>query len=84
MHRHEQYWLDPDRFDPERFAPQAKQGRPKFAYFPFGGGPRVCIGERFAWTEGVLVLATIAQRWRCRLIEGHADGLREALTPAFF
>lgn len=80
MHRHERYWPDPDRFDPERWTPQAKQGRPKFAYFPFGGGPRVCIGERFAWTEGVLVLATIAQRWRCRLIEGQRIATHPRIT----
>ena len=70
MHRHPRYYPDPERFDPERFTPEAKQERPKFAYFPFGGGPRVCIGERFAWMEGVLVLATIAQRWRFSLVPG--------------
>ena len=42
--------------------------RPKFAYFPFGGGPRICIGESFAWMEGVLLLATLAQRWRMDLL----------------
>ena len=53
MHRHPRYYPDPERFDPLRFTPEAKQDRPKFAYFPFGGGTRVCIGERFAWMEGV-------------------------------
>jgi cytochrome P450 len=67
MHRHPRYFPDPERFDPERFTPEARQDRPKFAYFPFGGGPRVCIGERFAWMEGILVLATIAQRWQFAL-----------------
>lgn len=63
-HRDARFWPDPDRFDPHRFTAEAKASRPKFAYFPFGGGSRVCIGESFAWMEGVLLLATIAQRWR--------------------
>ena len=70
MHRHPRYYPDPERFDPQRFTAEAKQSRPKFAYFPFGGGPRVCIGERFAWMEGVLLLATILQNWRMRLVPG--------------
>ncbi len=70
MHRSEEFFPDPLRFDPERFRPEAKAGRPKFAYFPFGGGGRQCIGEAFAWMEGALVLATILQRWRFRLIPG--------------
>jgi cytochrome P450 len=68
MHRNPRYFPEPERFNPERFTPEAKQNRPKFAYFPFGGGPRMCIGERFAWMEGVLLLATIAQRWRFNLV----------------
>jgi cytochrome P450 len=67
MHRNPKYFPEPERFDPERFTPEARQNRPRFAYFPFGGGPRVCIGERFAWMEGVLLLATIAQLWRFSL-----------------
>jgi cytochrome P450 len=63
-HRDPRFWPDPERFDPLRFTPEAKASRPKMAYFPFGAGPRVCIGESFAWMEGVLLLATIAQRWR--------------------
>jgi cytochrome P450 len=62
-HRDPRFWPNPDQFDPFRFAPDAKAARPKMAYFPFGGGPRICIGEGFAWMEGVLLLATIAQRW---------------------
>ena len=68
-HRDPRYFPDPERFDPERWTPEAKEARPKFSYFPFGGGPRVCIGEGFAWMEGVLVLAAIARRWRLRLAE---------------
>jgi cytochrome P450 len=63
-HRDPRFWPDPERFDPLRFTPEAKAARPKMAYFPFGAGPRICIGESFAWMEGVLLLATIAQRWR--------------------
>jgi cytochrome P450 len=67
MHHDERYYAEPFRFDPERWTEEARAVRPKFSYFPFGGGPRVCIGEQFAWMEGVLVLATLAQRWRMRL-----------------
>jgi cytochrome P450 len=67
MHRNPKYFPEPDRFMPERWTPEFKETRPKFAYFPFGGGPRMCIGERFAWTEGILVLATIAQNWHLKL-----------------
>ena len=62
-HRDARWWPEPMRFDPSRFAPP-DAARPKFAYFPFGGGSRVCIGESFAWSEGVLVLAALARRWR--------------------
>ncbi len=64
MHRSAEYFPDPLRFDPDRHTPANKAGRPRFAYFPFGGGNRQCIGEGFAWMEGVLAIATIAQRWR--------------------
>ncbi len=70
-HRDARWWPDPERFDPARWTPEAKEARPKFSYFPFGGGSRLCIGERFAWMEGALVLASIAQRWRPRLAPGH-------------
>lgn len=62
--RDARFFPDPERFDPLRFSDEAKASRPKFAYFPFGGGPRVCIGESFAWMEGTLILAAIAQKWR--------------------
>jgi cytochrome P450 len=70
IQRSEQYFPDPLRFDPDRFTPENKAGRPRFAYFPFGGGGRQCIGEAFAWMEGVLLLATIGQRWRLELVPG--------------
>jgi cytochrome P450 len=72
------WWEDPLRFDPERFAPGTESGRHRFAYFPFGGGPRVCIGNTFALMEARLVLATLAQAYRMRLAPGHpveAQGL---------
>jgi cytochrome P450 len=71
MHRDPRYYPNPERFDPLRFSTEAKAARPKFAYFPFGGGPRLCLGEAFAWMEGVLVLATLAQQWRMDLVHGH-------------
>jgi cytochrome P450 len=64
MQRSEEYFPDPLRFDPSRHTAEAKAARPRFAYFPFGGGGRQCIGESFAWMEGVLTVATIASRWR--------------------
>jgi cytochrome P450 len=70
MHRDARFWRDPERFDPERFTPEAKSARPQFAYFPFGGGQRRCVGEGFAWMEAVLILATLARRWRLRLADG--------------
>jgi cytochrome P450 len=69
--RDPRFYPDPLRFDPGRFAPEARAARPKFAYFPFGGGARQCIGEPFAWMEGTLLLAVLAQRWRLRLVPGH-------------
>ncbi len=76
MHRHPRYFPDPERFDPERFTPEAKASRPKFSYFPFGGGPRLCMGEPFAMLEGVILLASIARRWRLRLAPGHKVEVR--------
>jgi len=67
MHRDPRFYPDPDAFDPDRWDDSVRASRPRYCYFPFGGGPRVCIGEGFAAMEGVLVLATMAQRWRLRL-----------------
>jgi len=74
MHRDARFWPDPERFDPRRFTAAAKAARPRFSYFPFGGGPRVCIGEGFAWMEGVLALVSIARKWRVR-VTGAIDPL---------
>lgn len=63
-HRDPRFWEEPEAFRPERWTPEARAARPRFAYYPFGGGSRVCLGEAFAWMEGTLVLATLAQRWQ--------------------
>jgi cytochrome P450 len=68
MHRDLRFYPNPDAFDPGRWAPEVRASRPRYCYFPFGGGPRVCIGEGFAAMEGVLLLSTIAQQWRLRPI----------------
>ena len=67
MHRDSRYYPDPERFDPDRWTPEARATRPAYSYFPFGGGSRRCIGEGFAYMEAVLVLATIASRWKLGL-----------------
>ena len=70
----------PLRFDPARFTPEQKATRPRFAYFPFGGGGRQCIGEAFAWMEGVLILATLAQQWRLNFLPGQQVGVQPKIT----
>lgn len=80
LHRDARFWPDPLKFDPERFTEEAKASRPKFAYFPFGSGPRTCIGEAFAWMEGALLIATLAQKWRARLLSDKPLQLRPLIT----
>ncbi|HJU65280.1 MAG TPA: cytochrome P450 [Gemmatimonadaceae bacterium] len=75
VHRDARWFPRPERFDPERWTAEEQAKRPRFSYFPFGGGPRQCIGEQFAWMEQVLLLATIAQRWTPHLIT------RDEVTP---
>jgi len=75
-HRDPRWWPSADRFNPDRWA--ERHHRPKYAYFPFGGGSRICIGESFAWTEAILLLATIAQRWR--FIGGAAPATEPRIT----
>jgi cytochrome P450 len=69
-HRHPAFWERPDAFDPERFSTEQVAGRPRFAYFPFGGGPRLCIGNQFALSEAQLILATILSRYQLQLLPG--------------
>ena len=71
IHRHPEFWEEPDAFRPERFLGQPPPDRPRFAYFPFGGGPRVCIGAQFATIEATLVLATVARRYGMELVPDH-------------
>jgi cytochrome P450 len=80
MHRDPRYFTDPLRFDPDRWSPQARETRPQFSYFPFGGGPRRCIGEGFAWMEGILLLATLAQHWQMRLAPNHPVEIKPVMT----
>lgn len=79
MHRSAKWWPEPGRFLPERWAADDPD-RPKFAYYPFGGGPRLCIGERFAWMEGVLILAALARKWKFRRIDNKPVELAPLLT----
>jgi hypothetical protein len=80
MHRDPRFFPDPERFDPDRWTDEARAARPRLAYFPFGAGPRICLGEQFAWMEGVLVLATLARRWRARLAAGQPVALQPSIT----
>lgn len=79
-HRHPDFWEEPLKFDPERFTPERVAERPRYAYLPFGGGPRQCIGSSFAMTEAILLLATIAQRFRADLQPGHQVELSPLIT----
>jgi cytochrome P450 len=80
IQRDGRFFTDPESFRPERWTPEFKASLPPFAYFPFGGGARRCIGESFAWMELVLVMSTLAQRWRMRLVPGHPVVPQPAVT----
>ena len=80
LHRDARYFVEPQRFDPDRWSPQASAGRPKFSYFPFGGGKRQCIGEGFAMTEGILALAAIGQQWQLRRADDHTIEIESLIT----
>jgi cytochrome P450 len=67
IHRKEYYYTDPEKFIPERWTDKFKKDLPQYAFFPFGGGPRRCIGEGFAWMEGVLILAVLLMKWKMKL-----------------
>ena len=77
MHQHPRFWPDPFRFDPDRWNAEAAAARPRYAYFPFGGGPRICMGAQFALLEAKLVLAALLRRWRFTL----ADEQRVEIAP---
>jgi len=80
MHRRPAYFPDPERFDPDRWTAERERALPKFAYMPFGGGPRVCIGNGFALMEAHLIVAAVAQRYRLRLRPGHPIDLNAQIT----
>jgi cytochrome P450 len=80
IHRHPRYYKEPARFDPERFNETASKDRPQFAYFPFGGGPRACIGEHFARLEATLVLAMAVQRFTLHPSSGQDLALYPRMT----
>lgn len=80
VQRDPRWFPEPEQFKPERFTPAAKAGRPRFAYFPFGGGGRQCIGESFAWMEATLALVTLAQRWRVELVQGQKIEMLPKIT----
>ena len=80
MHHDPHYYNEPEQFDPERWSSQTRSSLPRFSYFPFGGGIRGCIGEPFAWMEGILVIATICRRWKMHLVPGHRIELDPAIT----
>jgi cytochrome P450 len=81
MHRDARYYPDPARFDPDRWAGDFAKGLPRFAYFPFGGGPRQCIGNAFATMEAVLCLATLARRFRLEPLDPAKSGRDIDLVP---
>jgi cytochrome P450 len=85
IHRHRALWNDPDYFDPERFAPERRDKIHRFAYIPFGAGPRICIGMGFSMQEALIVLAAILKDWRLSLVPGHpvAPLARLTLRPEF-
>jgi cytochrome P450 len=80
LHNDPRFFPAPERFDPDRWLPERQHRRPKFAYFPFGGGNRVCIGESFAWMEGILLLATLARRWRLERLETAPVPMKAVIT----
>lgn len=85
VHRDSRFHPDPDRFDPERFLPGERSKRTSCSYFPFGAGNRQCVGEGFAWMEGLLLIATLAQQWRFHPVDGHPIEVEPliALQPKF-
>jgi cytochrome P450 len=79
-HRHPEFWDNPEGFDPERFTPDKVANRHRFAYFPFGGGPRLCIGEPFGMLEMQLVISMVAQAFRPSLVAGHVVKAQPAIS----
>jgi cytochrome P450 len=82
LHRHRRLWEDPETFDPDRFSPERSEGRHRFAYMPFGAGPRICIGMGLAMQEAVLILATLAQRFQPRMVTPQEVSISARITIA--
>jgi cytochrome P450 len=80
LHRHEKLWDEPNAFDPDRFAPEKVKARHRYAYLPFGGGPRICIGMGFAMLEMAAILATLVRDFRFSAVPGHRLELVPSLT----
>lgn len=80
VHHDPRWFPNPEGFDPDRWAPERAKDLPRYAYFPFGGGPRVCIGNRFAMLEATLMLAVIVSRWRLDLLPGQRLELKPSVT----
>jgi cytochrome P450 len=80
VHRDPRYYDNPDSFISDRWTPEFEKQLPKYAYFPFGGGPRICIGNNFAMMEAILIVATIAQNWRMELISKQTLELEPSIT----
>jgi cytochrome P450 len=79
-HRHPAFWENPEAFDPERFNPERPSSRPRFAYFPFGGGQRQCVGMHLALLELQVGLAMVSQRFRLHAVPGHPIELRPRVS----
>ena len=79
-HHDPRLFREPESFDPDRWTPAMRSALPRFAYFPFGGGARSCMGEPFAWMEGVLLLAAISREWSMRHVEGHKVEMLPRIT----
>ena len=80
VHRSDRYFANPTEFNPDRWTPEFQRTLPKYAFFPFGGGPRSCIGEGFAWMELGIVLAEILRRWRFEIVPGQTVKPKASMT----
>jgi len=80
IHRHAAFWQDPEKYDPSRFAPEGEKSRPRYAYIPFGGGPRLCIGSGFAQVEAVLIMTMVLQRFELALAPGYTPVMDALVT----
>jgi len=79
-HRDPRWWPEPTKFDPSRFDGSSRTTRPRWAYFPFGGGSRLCVGESFAWMEAILVIATLLRDWEMEYLDAKPPGLKPLIT----